>query len=1025
MSVQAFALVYGAPFIALWLLARRQTPELRLDRERLWLLLWLAAGLLLRLPLLWDAGFHYDTSTYKAWALKLSDPAAPWRIYQPGYFADYPPLYMYVLGSLGHLARGLGLEGSAHFTALIKLPALLADMAVAWLLLRATPPSGPSRGLPLAGFIAASLYWLNPAVIFDGAYWGQTEAILGLLLVLAWQHWRDGRLWAASLALGAAVAFKPQGLVFAYVYGLALLVSAPWRETLRQGLIGLASFGLIILPFALGRDLDWILRLYFATAETYSYLTVNAYNLWALFGWNWSADPGALFGITLQWWAGISSALALSALAVVQGRRLAASGTPAARGVEIAWLFGLAALLFFMFAPRMHERYILPLLPMLALLGPRGAVPWLLLGWSATALANMGYVLHYYVELDKIAPADTAVIRLISALNLLLSALTLLAWRAPHILTRLWRKPSSLIADVPALPQVLPDRQPQRPALILPYLVLGGAALLLGASQLGSRETPQTGARLDKGEFLLRYEAPVDPALALIYTGPGEGRIRLDAQTAEGWRPLLAETEVRTFYEVKQLALEHGAPSRTLRLSLLEVTDNNALRLNELALFDANGQALVPVAVEGPQPAASLLTDEPARWQADQGYYASTYFDEIYHGRTAYEYLNHLWIYETTHPPLGKWLIAQGIKVFGMNPFGMRIAGVVATSAVVLALIWGAWLLTGRLNAMWLAGLLGLFEFSRFAIGRYSTIDGFLILFLLLAALLLWRAFGQPRQWLDGWRASPGLLLAGACLGAAIATKWSALYFGIAVFGFFLFSLVQTQLALPAPQRLAVSARIVLAGALAFGLIPLAIYLLSYIPFLRGVHESPSLFSWAGLKAVWANQTYMFGYHSDLDSTHAFSSAFYTWPLTLKPLWLYVSETREGLRSSISLLGNPLIWWSGAVAVLALLSGRLHWPTRQRLWLLACIGALYLPWAGVSRVSFIYHYFPVVPFLILLLAVSLDRLPRETRAWRAAPWAFAGAAGVLFIWFYPALSGVWAPKAWFASLRWLPGWWML
>ena len=50
----------------------------------------------------------------------------------------------------------------------------------------------------------------------------------------------------------------------------------------------------------------------------------------------------------------------------------------------------------------------------------------------------------------------------------------------------------------------------------------------------------------------------------------------------------------------------------------------------------------------------------------------SMYFDEIYHGRTGYEQLHRMPVYETTHPPLGKDFIMLGIALFGMT--GVRLA---------------------------------------------------------------------------------------------------------------------------------------------------------------------------------------------------------------------------------------------------------------------------------------------------------------------------------------------------------------
>lgn len=1023
MSPQAFILLYGLPFLALFF-ARDRLHNVNgpswLTRDSTLILAWLGLGLLIRLPLLWDGGFHYDIGTYKAWALKLSDPAAPLKIYEDGYFADYPPLYMYVLGAIGALVRFFGLESSGHFVALIKTPALLADTAVALLLLRAT------RGIPgedrarIAPLFLASLYWLNPAIIFDSALWGQTESILALLLVASWMHWRVQRLWAASLLIGLAVAFKPQALFFAYVYGISVLVSQPLRSTLTQAALGLISFAVVVAPFALNQEPDWILKLYFSTAETYDYLTVNAYNLWALLGWNWARDPGSFLGLAAQTWAMLIAGGLMTAIGVRTGLAGRQSLSISQRGELYGWAWAMTAIAFFMFAPRMHERYILNIIPMLALVVSRREAQWMVLLWSIGVLANMGFVYHHYVTLDSIAPKDAGLLRFISAYNLVITVFSLMAWRAPQQLERLGTWLRTLYRTTPPLAQYTAARETFTPAHILPYLTLGAAALLIGSFALGSQNYPVSGSRFEQAEQVtLRFDAPVSPKRLMVFIGEGQGKAVLEQKFRDDWIKIGAEEELKTFYDLYQLKLKNAPPARVFRFNITQVS--HPLRINEIALLDADDQPLVPQAVQASQRAA--LIDEPATWVPDQGYLSSTEFDEIYHARTAYEYLHRLDIYETTHPPLGKWLIAWGIEHFGMTPWGMRMAGVIATSLTVLALIWGAWLLTGSTRAMWLTGLLGLFEFSRFSVGRYATIDGFLILFLLLAALCLWRAFCQPqRHWLDGWTLSPSLLFAGLFLGAAIATKWSALYFGFGVFVFFAISLLATLRQAHPWQR---GARMIGVAAVALGVIPLAVYYTSYIPFLRCLPHAPDWLSLEGARQVWKSQVDMYDYHAKLKSTHAFQSAFFTWPLILKPLWLYVSDAQAPLRSSITLMGNPLVWWGGLAGVIALFGRHLQWPSRDRIWLLGSITALYLPWAGIARASFIYHYYPVVPFLILLLGVTLSRYPADARWGRYLPWASVALAGTLFVVFFPAISGLHWPAWYFKYLHWLPGWWML
>lgn len=91
-------------------------------------------------------------------------------------------------------------------------------------------------------------------------------------------------------------------------------------------------------------------------------------------------------------------------------------------------------------------------------------------------------------------------------------------------------------------------------------------------------------------------------------------------------------------------------------------------QLFELAFRDADG-ALVPVTGGG------ALFDEQDAVPEATSQLNSMYFDEIYHGRTGYEQLHRLPVYETTHPPLGKDFIMLGIALFGMTAFGWRFAG--------------------------------------------------------------------------------------------------------------------------------------------------------------------------------------------------------------------------------------------------------------------------------------------------------------------------------------------------------------
>ena len=145
------------------------------------------------------------------------------------------------------------------------------------------------------------------------------------------------------------------------------------------------------------------------------------------------------------------------------------------------------------------------------------------------------------------------------------------------------------------------------------------------------------------------------------------------------------------------------------------------------------------------------------------------------------------------HPAVGKWLIALGIRLLGMEPVGWRLATAIAgIVTVVIVARAGRRLFRSTLLGT-TAGLLLAVDGMSITVSRTAILDGILAMFVIAAFACLLVDRDQARtmyaDWADSrattsplfaWR--PWRLAAGVLLGLACGTKWSGLY-ALAVFG--------------------------------------------------------------------------------------------------------------------------------------------------------------------------------------------------------------------------------------------------
>ena len=619
----------------------------------------LLSGLALRLTiayiLLPGSGFESDLASFSGWTRTLAE-VGPGSFYANAGFADYPPGYLYVLWLVGLLSDVLApLSGSAPdaiIGTLIKLPPMLADVAVATVLYRmvARWSSAPGHDAPGLGLLAAGFYLFNPVTWYDSALWGQADAVGALVMLLGVAALLRGNPEGSAVLAVLAGLIKPQfGVVLAPIVAVVLLrrhliargsgpVRRPWlpawlaaRAQRTQGPVriltsagaALAVLLLVIAPF--GLDIPGLIDLMARTAGGYEYLSVNAYNPWALVGaegapplaatGGWSADTVPLLGPVPG--VLIGTLLLAGGFLIGLGRLLRRADR-----WSIVLVTVFLSLCFFILPTRVHERYLFPafaFLPLLAAAQGR----W---RWATVALAVGSFLnLHAILTTDLYATDNLAGLPLgdlfrsypgvLLSVLLQTSVFAFVAWRLRPAAVQ-QPDPLARATSEGRIGRWRPDTLPGS-AGTAPAHSASAASAASAAAPAGRLVAAGTAPALASGHDTYGWHVPAPSLLSRI----------------------AAHLRVRSVRADRSRELHGEPPGRFDRLDIL----------------------LIALLVLGTLSVRTYRLEEPY----------DMHFDEVYHARTATEFLQD-WrygighsIYEYTHPHLAKYGIALGLIAFG------------------------------------------------------------------------------------------------------------------------------------------------------------------------------------------------------------------------------------------------------------------------------------------------------------------------------------------------------------------------
>ena len=563
------------------------------------------------------------------------------------------------------------------------------------------------------------------------------------------------------------------------------------------------------------------------------------------------------------------------------------------------------------------------------------------------------------------------------------------------------RLSSCVLPNIPPDRSRLSGRHPLESVLVILVTAIYAFAAFWN---LGNRQSPQSFVLMDENAAVLKMASPEAEVRLALFPGAGSGSYRIEySEDAEGWLPLESfQQDHVAVLKWAYIPLKLDFPVRYLRI----YCDSGSPWLGEVALLKPDGARLSFLS------SIEQLCDEPATVPAASDFLNSSYFDEIYHARTAWEHLNGIWPYEISHPPLGKELISLGILLFGMTPFGWRFSGTLIGVLMIPVMYWFVKRLfcSGRIAV--LSSVLLASGFLHYVQTRIATIDSFAVFFILLMFVYMygWLTTGKRRE----------LAFCGLFFGLGAACKWTCLYAGAGLavlwFSYWLRCLIRGgKRVLPAFLKNAAFCMVF------FLAVPALIYYLSYYPY--GSSEGAALFSKGYTKIVLENQAFMFQYHASIVAEHPYSSRWYQWILDIRPILYYLEYLPEGKRISIAAFVNPVICWGGLFSMLILLY--LGFWRRDRLAAFIIVAYLsgLLPWVFISRLTFEYHYFASAVFLIPMIAYIFWIMEKNTRQGMVFSSCFTAAALILFVLFFPVLNGLPIDNILGSKLLgWLPSW---
>lgn len=250
----------------------------------------------------------------------------------------------------------------------MKAPSIFTDLGIGLLIyLLVAKETGRKKGL-----LGASLFLFNPIVIYNSAVWGQMDSLNNFFFILSlFFAFRKNTIFSIlSFAISLYIKLSLLPLLPFYLVFLFFMLKKDIKKILAGLFLSIAA--VIIATFPVSADpVTWLLtNLPILARGELQNITIAAFNFWwMIFCFptighnNIPVITHVFLGITLQIWGYVLFAIFSLPFLYLQLKKT----QKFILKQNIFLIFSIIALLTFMFLPGMHDRYMYPVFPLLAI----------------------------------------------------------------------------------------------------------------------------------------------------------------------------------------------------------------------------------------------------------------------------------------------------------------------------------------------------------------------------------------------------------------------------------------------------------------------------------------------------------------------------------------------------------------------------------------------------------------------------------------------------------------------------------